>query len=225
MVNILIVDDSDEIREVIKTILTLKNFSVLEAYSGKQALNIIQKGNPDMVILDLILPDIDGTEICKTLKANPKTSSIPVLMLTARTGIYDRVKGLEMGADDYLIKPFDTMELLARVNALLRRSGIPKGVARVAIKTDKLNMDPGDYSVSINGKSVTNLTPREFDILYILSKNSPRAVTRDEIFESIWEKNANEKTRVIDIHIARIRKKIGQEKIKTIPGKGYLLST
>jgi two-component system alkaline phosphatase synthesis response regulator PhoP len=224
MPKILVVDDSDEVREVVKTVLVLKDFTVVEASSGKQAMAVLQKETPDLVVLDLMLPDMDGIEVCKNIKKHAKLGKTPILMLTARTGVYDRVKGLEIGADDYLGKPFDTLELLARVNALLRRSASLEDGTRMALKNDRIEMDPGSYTLTVDGKPVKTLTPREFDILYVLMKNCPRAVTREDISHALGTKDEKNPTRVIDIHIAKIRKKIGAQKIKTIPGKGYLLS-
>src|SRR5207249_1028537 len=148
-----------------------------------------------------------------------------ILMLTARTGIYDRVKGLELGADDYLVKPFDTLELLARVNVLLRRRGMASDGPRISLKIDQFEMNPGNYSLTVDGKSIPNRTQREFNILYVLLHHSPRAVTHEDIIQAIGKNEEKNYTRVIYIHIAKIRKKIGALRIKTIPGKGYLLST
>ena len=182
---------------------------------------------PDVVILDLILPDMDGLNICKIIKENSATEHVPILMLTARAEVLDRVKGLESGADDYLVKPFDTLELLARVKVLLRRGAQANPKSRIPIKIGEFEIDPGNYTFHINGKSIDNLTPREFDILYLLMRNSPEPVKREDIYKDIWGSDKGD-SRVIDIHIAKIRKKLGQqffEQIKTIPAKGYLFTS
>jgi two-component system, OmpR family, alkaline phosphatase synthesis response regulator PhoP len=222
MPKILIVDDSEDVLELLKTVLVLRDFEVLEALNGKQGIQVAKKEQPDLVILDLMLPDMDGISVCQTLKTTSETKNIPVIMLTARASILDKVKGLENGGDDYLVKPFDTLELLARVKVQLRQKGVALDEARQAIRIGQFQADPASYTVHNNGKEIKSLTPREFDILYILMKNSPKPVPREDIFQVIWDKSEKKYSRVIDIHIAKIRKKIKPQTIKTIPGKGYL---
>lgn len=222
MPKILIVDDSEDVLELLKTVLVLRDFQVVEALNGKHGIALAKKEQPDLVILDLMLPDIDGITVCQTLKTMPETKHIPVIMLTARAGVLDKVKGLETGGDDYLVKPFDTLELLARVKARLRQKGVEMDETRQPLKIGDFYIDPSKYSVGNGAKDIKNLTPREFDILYILMKNSPKPVPREDIFQIIWDKSEKKYSRVIDIHIAKIRKKIKPQTIKTIPGKGYL---
>lgn len=222
MNKILLVEDNDEIRELLKVALTLKDFDVLEAVNGQEAIAKMAENHPDLVILDLILPDMDGMDICKRWKENTATKDTPVLMVTGRTRISDRVMGLETGADDYIVKPFDTLELLARVKVLLRRAHPQRSAERQHLKVGDLELDPSNYTILQNGSPVFNLTTREFDILYVLMNESPKPVSRETILEAVWGKPEKGDSRVIDIHIANIRKKIGQDKIKTISGKGYL---
>lgn len=224
MTKILIVEDDPDVLELIKHSFSIRDFTVLEAEEGKVALSIVNKEFPDLVVLDLALPDMDGFEVCKVLKEKPETKDIPILMLTARTSVIDRVKGLEIGADDYLIKPFDPMELIARARVLLRRTEGTRGSARTPIKMGTVHIDPINYTLEIRGKQIRDLTPKEFDILFSLIRNAPKPVSREDIYRSIWGRSKKDKTRVIDIHIAKIRKKIGGRCIKTIPSKGYFFS-
>ena len=228
MAKILVIDDNADVRELVKTILYLKDFEVLEASCGKEGLQISKKKFPDLIILDLMLPDMDGLTVCKEIKRNYLTQDIPILILTGRTDVVNRVKGLEAGADDYLIKPYDNMELLARVKVLLRRSGKREstGERGTMIKVTDFEIDPSKFTLLVNGKPI-NLRQKEFDILYLLMKNSPKAVSRIDIFQSIWSKDEKESIRVIDMHIMGMRNKIGQPysgRIKSIYGKGYLFS-
>lgn len=224
MPKILLVEDDSDVLELIKHSFSIRDFTVLQTESGKEALAITKKEFPDLIILDLTLPDMDGVEVCKSLKERPETKEIPILMLTARTGVIDRVKGLEIGADDYLIKPFDPMELIARAKALLRRTIGSKGAARIPIKVGSIHIDPVNYALDIKGKPIHELTPKEFDILYELVRQAPRPVSREDLYQTIWGRTKKDNTRVIDIHVAKIRKKIGEHRIKTIPAKGYLFS-
>ena len=222
---ILIIEDDADVRELVKTALALKDFDVAETGTGQQGISLCQSENPDVLILDLMLPDIDGMTVCESLKRDRKTASIPILMLTARSSPVDRVKGLESGADDYLVKPFDTLELLARVKVLLRRKG--DGEGKIPLMINEFEIDPASYKLTIAGNPITNLTPKEFEILYFLMKHSPNPVSREEIYKEIWGMDGNPLTRVVDIHIVKIRRKIGTQystRIKTIPAKGYLFS-
>jgi two-component system alkaline phosphatase synthesis response regulator PhoP len=223
MHKILIIDDSSDIQELLKAVLTLKDFQVLSALTAKDGVALAKKQNPDVIVLDLMLPDVDGIDVCKTLKELPETKDIPIIMLTARTTVLDRIKGLEIGANDYLTKPFDTLELIARIKVQLRQRKVILEKARTPLKLNQFEIDPASYKFSIGAKLIKHMTPREFDILYILMKNSPIPVQRDTIFKILSGK-IEKNSRVIDIHIAKIRKKIGTDCIKTIPGKGYLFS-
>ncbi|OGR82530.1 MAG: hypothetical protein A2901_09055 [Elusimicrobia bacterium RIFCSPLOWO2_01_FULL_54_10] len=224
MPKILIVDDDLDVQELIKQSFAIRDFTVLMAETGKEAIAAANKECPDLIILDLKLPDMDGIDVCKALKDVPETKDIPILMLTARTGVIDKVKGLEIGADDYLVKPFDPMELIARAKVLMRRTQGDKGAARTPIKLGQVHIDPVNYNLEIKGKAISDLTPKEFDILYVLIRHSPSPVSREDIYKSIWGKVKMDGTRVIDIHIAKIRKKIGEHHIKTIPAKGYFFT-
>lgn len=224
MSKIVVIEDSMEVQELLKTVLTLKDFEYLSAFTGKKGLELAKKEKPDLIILDLTLPDIDGIDLCATLKSDPGTKHIPVIMLTARTAMIDKIKGLEIGANDYLVKPFEVLELVARIKVQIRQQETVSDQTRTPLKLGTFEIDPAKYLLDINGKKVKGITPKEFDILYILMKNSPNPVDREKIFRMIWGEKQKENSRVIDIHIANIRKKIGEDKILTIPGKGYLFS-
>ena len=222
MPKVLAIEDNEDVLELLNTVLVLRDFQVLEATTGNQGIELAKENHPDLIILDLILPDLDGFKVCQILKQMPETTNIPIIMLTARTTVLEKVKGLETGANDYLIKPFDTLELLARIKVQLRQKGIALGESRSAIKVGSFEVDPSNYKVHVNGQEISDLTPREFDILYILMKNSPKPVSREDIFQIIWGKTEKKYSRVIDIHIGKIRRKIKSQQIKTIPRKGYL---
>lgn len=222
---ILVIDDASEVQELLRVVLTLKDFEVLEAYSGLDGLKVAQEQNPDLIVLDLMLPDIDGDEVCKRIKQSKDLQTIPVIMLTARSAVVDRINGLEIGANDYLIKPFDTLELLARIKVQLRQRANSQEHDRHSITLAGFYIDPATYELTINGNPIKELTPREFDILYILMRNMPNAVARSQIYEELGaaaEDSSN--SRVVDIHVAKIRKKVGEQYILTIPGRGYLFA-
>jgi DNA-binding response OmpR family regulator len=225
---ILIVEDNLEVRELLKVIFLGKGFEVKDVDLGRDAVDLCEDMPPDIVVLDLTLPDIDGPEVCKKIKAFPQMEGVPVIICSARTHVSERVKGLDAGADDYLTKPFDPAELVARVKVLLRRSGGQVQETRKAARSGDLKLDPGTYQVTVSGRKIDDVTPREFDILHLLLQRSPEAVSRAEISKSILGKDLPEDSRAIDMHIAQIRKKLGTElssRIITIPGKGYLWST
>ena len=221
---ILIVEDNDEVRELLKVILCGRGFEVEDTAHGQEAIDICEDRTPDLVVLDLTLPDIDGLEVCRRIKSFSRMESVPILICSARAHVSERVKGLEAGADDYLTKPFDPAELVARVKVLLKRTGlhsIPE--TRKPIQSGDLRLDPNGYQTFLNGKKIAAVTQREFDILYLLVERSSEIVSRSEISKSILGKEHDEESRVIDMHIAQIRKKVPQlaDKIVTIPGKGY----
>ena len=223
---LLIVEDNWEVRELLKVIFSSKGFQVFDVECGLDAVDFCEDHPPDVMVLDLTLPDIDGLEVCKRVRGFTQMAGVPIIMCTARSHIDERVMGLETGADDYLTKPFDPTELVARVKVLLRRAGQPLKETRRAIQSGDLKLDPKNYTVIISGKTLGEFTPREFDILYLLLQNSPDPVSRAEISKFIMGKDLALESRVIDMHVAQIRKKLGgsAQHVRTIPGKGYLWS-
>lgn len=221
---ILVVDDELNIIEVIKSYLENSGYEVLVAYNGKKAIEIFEKENPALIILDLMLPDIMGQDVCKTIR---KRSNIPILMLTARVEEEDLLKGLDIGADDYMTKPFSPRELVARVGALLRRTGgerLPlSGILH--FDDDQIVIDTLKQEVKMNG-DVINLTPIEYKILLSLAKYPLKVFTREDLINNIFSHDFNGYDRTIDTHIKNLRQKIeidskNPKYIITVHGTGY----
>lgn len=190
---------------------------------GESFLFFVRKNPPDLIILDLMLPGIDGLEVCRRLKADENTSSVPIIMLTAKGEEVDRVVGLEMGADDYLVKPFSIRELIARVKAVLRRYK-RKEEKPPLVRIRELTIDPARFEVRVGNKKVA-LTTTEFRILEILARGRGRIFTRRQILHQLWGYDKMVLERTVDVHIARLRKKLGAEGryIRSVPGMGYKL--
>jgi len=217
---IAIVDDEPDIVELITHHLKKEGFKVREFYDGESFLTFLRDNLPDLVILDLMLPGIDGLEVCRTLKMNEKTSSILIIMLTAKGTETDIVVGLELGADDYIVKPFSPRELIARVKAVLRRAEPQKKTK--LFKIGDLVIDLAKYEVRVKNKKV-NLTTTEFRILAILSEKPGWVLTRNQLLQDLWEDEKTVLDRTIDVHIRNLREKLGEtgKLIKTIRGIGY----
>lgn len=222
---ILIVDDENDILQVIKAYLEKSNYIVYEADSGKGALQLFENLRPDLVVLDLMLPDISGEEVCRTIR---KKSNIPILMLTAKSSEDDMVNGLLMGADDYITKPFSPRELLVRVISLLRRAQLQAergGENIVVFGGGRLSIDPDLHEIRVDGEAVS-LTPIEFKLLEILSRHPKRAFSRLELVNLIQGDTFEGFERTIDVHIKNVRQKIGDDPkrpvfIATVFGIGY----
>ncbi|HBM79244.1 MAG TPA: DNA-binding response regulator, partial [Clostridiaceae bacterium] len=195
--NILVVDDEVHIVELVKYNLENNGFKVFTAYEGREAINIAETKNINLVILDLMLPDIDGLEVCKTLKRKDTTSNIPIIMLTAKSEELDKIVGLELGADDYITKPFSVRELMARVRAILRRAASEvKG--NEVLRIGQLTIDNTKHEVLKNGKSI-DLTLKEFELLYLLIKNKGKVLTRDSLLDRVWGYEYYGETRTVDV--------------------------
>lgn len=219
---VLVVDDEKDLVELVTYHLEKEGLRCLEARDGERALQLARERLPDLVVLDLMLPGMDGLEICRKLRKEPKTSAMAIIMLTAKAEEVDRVVGLEMGADDYLVKPFSPRELVARVKAVLRRGQSPETPSVIRIGT--LEVDEGKHRVAVEGLPV-ELTVKEFDLLCALMKANGRVLNRDQILESVWGySNAVDiESRTVDVHIRRLREKLGNEhqRIVTVKGVGY----
>jgi len=219
---ILAVDDDADILKVLKANLEIHGYEVDTAENWDGAREILSAKLPDLIILDLMLPDGDGVEICRVLRKNH--SQVPIIMLTARDKISDKVIGLESGADDYVVKPFETLELLARIRACLRRTVSPVTEDKVSI--GNIKVDFKKRVVTVSGKK-TDLTPKEYDLLCFFIHHKGEAVTREKIRKSIWkESQIYSWSRVIDVHIQHLRQKIEKDPscprhIITVPGAGY----
>lgn len=223
---ILVVEDEPDIRKLVQYHLAQERFKVLEAEDGEQALKIVQRDKPNLVVLDLMLPGLSGVEFCKILRDRADTASLPILMLTAKAGEADRVIGLEMGADDYLTKPFSPRELVARVRAILRRAEVARQNETLpAYDRGGLKIDFTTYEVFVRGKSV-KLTLKEFELLRFLVQNPNRVLSRDQLLDRVWGGETFVTPRTVDVHIRRLRKAIEKDDsqpkwILTLRGVGY----
>src|SRR5918994_3102687 len=223
---ILVVEDEPDIRKLINYNLTQDRFKVLEAEDGEQALKILQRERPNLVILDLMLPGLSGLELCKILRDRSDTSRLPILMLTAKAGEADKVVGLEMGADDYLAKPFSPREMVARVRAILRRAETkPAPETASAYEKGPLRIDFSTYEVFVRQKTV-KLTLKEFELLRFLVQNPSRVLSRDQLLDRVWGGETFVTPRTVDVHIRRLRKAVEKDDRKprwilTLRGVGY----
>ena len=221
---ILIVDDEKNIVEAVRYALEQEGFRTVVAHDGARGLELAQREAPDLVLLDWMLPELDGLEVCRILKRDDKTRSIPILMLTVKSGETDKVLGLELGADDYVTKPFSPRELVARIKALLRRAQPPP--AQDVFQLDALKVDWGKHLVSVKGKPV-ELTPKEFDLLKALVEAKGRVLSRETLLDRVWgyERSVEIETRTVDLHISQLRKKLRpvSRRIVTVKSAGYRL--
>jgi two-component system phosphate regulon response regulator PhoB len=220
--HIFVVDDEPDILELVRYNLVQHGYDVTCVLSGEEALTRIRSRLPDLVVLDLMLPGTDGLEICKALKQNPRTASMPILMLTARTEEADVVAGLELGADDYLTKPFSPRVLLARIRAVLRRQHTTPPTETEEIACAALVIRPGRYEVLVHGQSV-QLTRTEFRILHLLARRPGWVFTRNQIIDAVQGDDTSVTARSVDVHIVSLRRKLGAcgESLETIRGVGY----
>ncbi len=229
MAKILVIDDDTAINELIKINLELASYTVLSAYDGNKGYALAKQELPDLIVLDVMMPEVDGYTVAKRIRENELTKDIPIIMLTALNMLQNKVQGFNIGVDDYLVKPFEIEELLVRVKALLKRANtIPKSVAvkEVLTKGD-ITLIPETYSIEINGKSV-KVTPIEFDIVNLLMQNYGNMVSSAKILNDVWGYEADDAVETIRVHMRHIRTKIdkianGKKYIETIYGGGYRL--
>ena len=218
--NILVVEDDRNISDLIRMYLEKAGFDVRIAYDGGKAVEEYDRQAPDMVLLDIMLPVMDGWSVCAHIREKAKT---PIIMLTAKSEVNDRITGLEMGADDYLVKPFEMKELMARINAVLRRSEIPDDT-RKRLVFDKLEINLDSYELLVDGKKV-DTPPKELELLYHLASTPNRVYTRNQLLDEVWGFDYFGDSRTVDVHIKRLREKIenvsDQWELKTVWGVGY----
>lgn len=217
---VVVVDDEANIADLVEMYLVQADFRVVKAATGQQALSAVNEHTPDLVVLDVGLPDVDGLEVCRQIRSG---SPVPIIFLTARDDEVDRVVGLELGADDYVTKPFSPRELVARVKAVLRRSepGPPPDVLRVG----DVEVDSGRREVTAGG-TVVDVTTREFDLLRFLAERKGLALSRRQILDGAWRPGWYGDERTVDVHVAQLRKKLGDAaRIATVRGVGYRLET
>jgi len=218
MKRIVLIEDDADIAFTIKLNLEREGYAVAHYASGQEGLLAVQHSGADFVILDLNLPDLDGLTICRELRRNALTKSIPILMLTARGLERDRITGLELGADDYLTKPFSMRELIARVGAIFRRAG--HGLESAAYDDGELRIDEKAHRVYAREEEV-KLARKEYELLMLLIRNRGSVVSRDRILSEVWQMSDDIETRTVDAHIRNLRKKIGTARIATVVGFGY----
>lgn len=224
--NILICDDNEAVHETIGTYLENDGMTYTSAFDGEEAIKKFKNINPDLIILDLMMPKIFGTEVCKEIR---KISNVPIIMLTAKGEELDKIVGLEIGADDYIVKPFSPREVVARIKTIFRRVNNTVEIKKENIKfisLDNLNIDLDKYEVIIDGEKI-DATPKETQILYLLALNKGKVLSREQILEHVWGYDYFGDTRVVDSQIKRLRKKLPEQEdkweIKSVYGVGYKL--
>lgn len=216
---ILIVDDDMHIAELVSLYVEKEGYETKEVYDGREAIQAASAFQPDLILLDLMLPGMDGYQVCAEIR---KTSRVPVIMLTAKGETFDKVLGLELGADDYIVKPFDPKELVARVKAVLRRYE-PHQEEGDILRFPNLEINISNYSVTYHGRGL-EFPPKEFELLFYLAKHPNRVFTREQLLDQIWGYEYVGDTRTVDVHVKRIREKLNQEDewgIRTVWSVGY----
>ncbi len=221
---ILVVDDEPDLVELVSYNLKKEGFKVSSVSSGEDALEKVRKTDYDLIVLDLMLPGIQGVELCRVLRSDPKTEAIPIVMLTARGEVADRIRGLETGADDYMTKPFSPKELIARVNAVLRRTGERRATEKV-IRIGDLRIDRETYTAT-KGETPLHLSATEFRLLLYLAERKGRVFSRDQLLDAVWKDETFVEPRTVDVHIRRLRAQIEDDPsnplyVKTRRGVGY----
>jgi DNA-binding response OmpR family regulator len=216
----MVIEDEKEIRDLVRYNLERAGFRVATAADGEEGLQRLFSSRPDAVVLDLMLPGRNGLEVLKELRAEPTTKELPVIVLTARGAEMDKLLGFEHGADDYLTKPFSPRELVARLQALLRRARPEQGEA--VIEAGPLRVDPLAHEIALRGR-VLVLTPREFDLLAFFARHPGRVISREELLRKVWGYDYLGETRTVDVHVRRLRAKLGEKTrmIETVTGSGY----
>ncbi len=217
---VLIVDDDQHIAELISLYLEKEGFDTKEVYDGREAVTMVSMYQPDMIILDLMLPGMDGYQVCAEVR---KTNKVPIIMLTAKGETFDKVLGLELGADDYMVKPFDTKDLVARVKAVLRRYETKPETESKVLRYENLEINVSNYTVMYHGGHV-EFPPKEFELLHYLAENPNRVFTREQLLDRIWGYEYIGDTRTVDVHIKRIREKLNKGDdwgVRTVWSVGY----
>ena len=232
---IMVVDDETTIREVVRKYLELEGYKVLEASTGHQALDLLREQKPNLIVLDLMLPGIDGFAITRSLRRSDEyaplsaNGDIPIVMLTARTDEADRIAGFELGADDYVVKPFSPRELVARIKAVLRRSGQDSLTNETPVTLNQLYLDPRSRTVKVKGEEVV-LTAKEFDLLWFMARHPQQVFSRSQLLDHVWGYEFYGDESTVTVHVRRLREKIEPDPaqptyIQTVWGVGYKLET
>jgi len=223
---ILIVDDDENICELLRLYLEKDGFETVVANDGLTAVQYAEKYNPDLILLDIMLPGLDGWQVCREIR---KRSETPIIMLTAKGEIFDKILGLELGADDYVSKPFDTKEVIARIKAVLRRSNDTDKHNQVnEVRFDKLSINLTNYELVVNGTRI-DTPPKELELIYHLASNPNRVYTRDQLLDEVWGFDYYGDSRTVDVHVKRLREKLenvsDEWSLKTVWGVGYKFET
>lgn len=223
---VLIVDDDKNICDLLRLYLEKEGYSVILSHDGEEAVVKFNALKPDIVLLDVMLPGLDGWQVCQEIR---KKSNIPILMITAKSDTFDKVLGLELGADDYIVKPFDSKEVIARIKAVVRRTGQSPAEMEVReVRYDKLSVNMTRYELKVDGK-VVDAPPKELELLFYLASNPNRVYTRDQLLDEVWGFEYYGDSRTIDVHIKRLREKLegvsDKWELKTVWGVGYKFET
>jgi DNA-binding response OmpR family regulator len=221
---VLVAEDEADIRSLLAFHLEREGYDVSLARTGSEALRLARDRPPDLLVLDLMLPGLDGLEVCRHLRREPATATLPIVMLTAKGDEVDRIVGLEVGADDYIVKPFSPKELVARVRAVLRRARAPVGTG--ALGAGAIVLDPDTHTAALGGAALT-LTPKEFDLLRALLEARGRVLSREYLLDRVWgyARASEIESRTVDVHVRRLRAKLGGEgrRVVTVKTVGYRL--
>ena len=223
--NILIVDDDSNICEFLRLYLEKEGFGTVIVHDGAEALEAFAAHTPDLILLDSMMPKLDGWQVCREIR---KTSQVPIIMLTAKGEVFDRVLGLELGADDYVTKPFDAKEIIARIKAVLRRTASGSDQEMKVVTYDKLSINLTNYELIVDGKQI-DTPPKEMELIYHLASNPNRVFTRDQLLDEVWGFDYYGDSRTVDVHVKRLREKLegvsDQWSLKTVWGVGYKFET
>ncbi len=224
-VRVMVVDDDNNICEFLRLYLEKEGYEVQICHDGQEALDQFQKFSPAMILLDVMMPRLDGWQTCREIR---KSSDVPIIMITAKGETFDKVLGLELGADDYIVKPFDAKEVVARVKAVLRRSGLSDGDGVKKVEYDKLVVNLTNYELIVDGKQV-DTPPKELELIYHLASNPNKVYTRDQLLDEVWGFDYYGDSRTVDVHVKRLREKLegvsDQWSLKTVWGVGYKFET
>ncbi|MGK7390962.1 MAG: response regulator [Candidatus Cyclobacteriaceae bacterium M2_1C_046] len=220
---VLVVDDEEPILELLKYNLEKNDYDVKTTSNGIKAVEIAKKYKPDLILLDIMMPKQDGVETCRQLRAIPELASTYIIFLTARAEEYSEVAAFDVGADDYIVKPIKPRALMSRINAFFRRDYKKKDNADL-IEVGDIRIDRTSYTINIKGKGEVTLPKKEFELLHFLAQNPNKVFSRDELLQNIWGSDVYVLARTVDVHIRKVREKIGEDHIKTVKGVGYKFS-
>ncbi|MCL2487866.1 MAG: response regulator transcription factor [Oscillospiraceae bacterium] len=218
---IMVVDDDSNICELLRLYLEKEGYDIVIAANGARALTLFDETKPDLILLDVMMPQLDGWQVCREIR---KKAATPIIMLTAKSEVFDKVLGLELGADDYVTKPFEAKEVIARVKAVLRRCGVPEEERVRKVQYDKLYINMENYELRVDGKQI-DTPPKEMELIYHLASNPNRVYTRDQLLDEVWGFEYYGDSRTVDVHVKRLREKLDgispEWTLKTVWGVGY----